>query len=93
MLKSNAVLGRTFTRDEMVVGADRVVVLSHGFWSRALGADRSIVGKHDSTRLGALHRCRRDAAGIRVPDRTKVEVWTPLAFNPKDIHGPCGARG
>ncbi len=62
VLKSNAALGRTFTRDEMVVGADRVVVLSHGFWSRALGADASVVGPHDSTRLGAVHGGRRDAA-------------------------------
>ena len=29
----------------------------------------AIVGTHDSTRLGALHRRRRDAAGVRVPDQ------------------------
>src|SRR5918993_1542781 len=45
VLRSNAALGRTFTRDESVVGADRVVVLSHGFWTRALGADAAVVGK------------------------------------------------
>ena len=37
-------LGRTFVADEAVVGADRVVVLSHGFWTRELGADRQAVG-------------------------------------------------
>src|SRR5688500_3881581 len=26
--------------------------------------------------------------GFEFPTATKVEVWTPLAFNPKDIHGP-----
>src|SRR6188472_2920992 len=45
VLKSHAALGRTFTTDEAVVGNDRVVVLSHGFWTRALAADASIIGK------------------------------------------------
>jgi len=87
VLKSNAVLGRTFTRDEAVVGADRVVVLSHGFWSRALGADATIVGKPiqlDSvpyTVVGVM------SPAFEFPTSTKVEVWTPLAFDPKDMHG------
>jgi putative ABC transport system permease protein len=88
VLKSNAALGRTFTPDEMVVGADRVVVLSHGFWSRNLGADPSSVGRPiqlDSvpyTVVGVM------PPGFEFPTATKVDVWTPLAFNPKDIHGP-----
>ena len=87
VLKSNAALGRTFTRDESVVGADRVVVLSHGFWSRALGADPSIVGRTiqlDSvpyTVVGVM------PSSFEFPTSTNVEVWTPLAFDPKDIHG------
>ena len=69
VLQANAMLGRTFTRDEAVVGADRVVVLSHGFWSRALGADPGVIGQ--AIRLDAVpvHRHRRDAARIRVPDQ------------------------
>jgi putative ABC transport system permease protein len=87
VLKSNAALGRTFTRDESVVGADRVVVLSHGFWSRALGADASIVGRTiqlDSvpyTVVGVM------PPSFEFPTSTNVEVWTPLAFDPKDMHG------
>ena len=38
-------LGRTFTADEETPGNDRVVVLSHGLWTRRSGADPSIVGK------------------------------------------------
>jgi putative ABC transport system permease protein len=38
-------LGRTFTPEEETPGHDRVVVLSHGLWTRRYGADRSIVGK------------------------------------------------
>lgn len=87
VLKSNAALGRTFTRDESVVGADRVVVLSHGFWSRALGADASIVGRTinlDSvpyTVVGVM------PSSFEFPTSTNVAVWTPLAFDPKDLHG------
>jgi len=87
VLKSNAALGRTFTRDESVVGADRVVVLSHGFWSRALGADARVIGQTiqlDSvpyTVVGVM------APAFEFPTSTTVEVWTPLAFDPKDMHG------
>src|SRR5215210_5032728 len=87
VLKSNAVLGRTFTADESVVGADRVVVLSHGFWSRALGADASVIGRTiqlDSvpfTVVGVM------PPSFEFPTSTDVEVWTPLAFDPKDMHG------
>jgi putative ABC transport system permease protein len=87
VLKSNAALGRTFTRDESVVGADRVVVLSHGFWSRALGGDVSVIGRTiqlDSvpyTVVGVM------PPSFEFPTSTTVAVWTPLAFDPKDLHG------
>ena len=73
--------------DESVVGADRVVVLSHGFWSRALGADASIVG-----RTIQLDSVPYTVVGVmppvfEFPTSTDVEVWTPLAFDPKDMHG------
>jgi len=38
-------LGRTFSRDEERPGRDRVVVLSHGLWTRRYGADPSVVGR------------------------------------------------
>jgi putative ABC transport system permease protein len=87
VLKSNAMLGRTFTTDESVVGADRVVVLSHGFWTRALGADPGVIGQTiqlDSvpfTIVGVM------PAAFEFPTSTTVQVWTPLAFDPKDMHG------
>jgi hypothetical protein len=55
VLKSQATLGRTFTTDESVVGNDRVVVLSHGFWTARFGGGRAVIGKTiSSTR--SLHR-------------------------------------
>jgi putative ABC transport system permease protein len=87
VLKANAALGRTFVKEESIVGADRVVVLSNGFWTRVLGSDRSIVGKTIQldavpyTVIGVMK------PGFEFPTATSVEVWTPLAFDPKDLHG------
>src|SRR5687768_10577595 len=87
VLKANAALGRTFVPEEATVGNDRVVVLSHGFWSRVLGADREIVGK-----AVLLDAVPFTVVGVmppvfEFPTSTNVEVWTPLAFDPKDMHG------
>ena len=87
VLKSNAALGRTFTADEAVVGADRVVVLSHGFWTRALASDASVIGRPIQ-----LDSVPYVVVGVmppvfEFPTSTNVEVWTPLAFDPKDMHG------
>jgi predicted permease len=38
-------LGRTFLIEEEPQGSDRVVVLTHGLWTRRYGADPAIVGK------------------------------------------------
>ncbi len=87
VLASDAMLGRTFVPEESVVGADRVVVLSHGFWTRVLGGDRSLIGK--TIQLDAVPFT---VVGVmppqfEFPTGSNVEVWTPLAFDPKDLHG------
>ncbi len=87
VLKSNAALGRTFSRDETVVGADRVVVLSDGFWSRAVGADAAIVGKTIQLDAVPFTVVGVMPPAFEFPTSTTVEVWTPLAIDPKDLHG------
>jgi len=39
------VRGRTFTPEEDLPGGEKVVVLSHGFWTRRFGADPQILGR------------------------------------------------
>jgi putative ABC transport system permease protein len=87
VLRANAALGRTFSPDEAVVGADRVVVVSHGFWQRVLGANPAVVGS--TIKLDGLPFV---VVGVmppqfEFPTATTVEAWAPLAFDPKDIHG------
>jgi putative ABC transport system permease protein len=87
VLKANARLGRTFLASEAIVGNDRVVVVSHGFWTRVLGSNPNIVGtaiKLDTvpfTVVGVMPQ------GFEFPTATTVEAWAPLAFDPKDLHG------
>jgi putative ABC transport system permease protein len=87
VLKANAHLGRTFLPSESVVGADRVVVVSHGFWERVLGSNPNIVGATITldtlpfTVIGVM------PPGFEFPTATAVDAWAPLAFDPKDAHG------
>jgi putative ABC transport system permease protein len=87
VLKSGARLGRTFSSDEAVVGADRVVVVSDGFWKRVLGANPGIIGT--AIKLDAQPHIVVGVmpAGFEFPTATNVDVWVPLAFDPKDLHG------
>ncbi|MGD9904784.1 MAG: ABC transporter permease [Vicinamibacterales bacterium] len=87
VLRADAAVGRTFTRDEAVVGADRVAVLAHGFWTRVLGADPAVVGRAIQLDAVPFTVVGVMPPGFEFPTATDVEVWTPLAFDPKDIHG------
>ena len=45
LLGVEPLLGRTFVAADDEVGAEAVLVLSHGYWKRAFGADEEIVGQ------------------------------------------------
>ena len=87
VLRANAHLGRTFSADEAVVGADRVVVVSYGFWQRVLGSNPNIVGNTITLDGLAFNVIGVMPPGFEFPTATKAEAWAPLAFDPKDIHG------
>jgi predicted permease len=70
------VLGRSFTENDDMPGADRVVVLSHSFWARRFGSNPQVLGQslsldHESyTIVGVLQPTQINV--LQYPD-----VWVP----------------
>ena len=87
VLKARPALGRTFSATEAAVGANPVVVVSHGFWTRVLGADAGILGR--TIKLDGLPHSVIGVMGpgFEFPTATRAEAWLPLVFDPKDLHG------
>ncbi len=82
------VLGRGFTQDEEVLGADKVLVLSEGLWIRDFGRDPSILGKSVVVN-GEAHQ----VVGV-VPNGFQfgtdpIAIWKPLAFTPQQVDPDC----
>jgi predicted permease len=74
-------LGRVFTSEEDRPGKADVVVLSHGFWKRRFGADRTIIGRsfrfdgRPATVIGVM------PPGADYPFVWgRVDAWRPLAL-------------
>jgi putative ABC transport system permease protein len=89
---ARAELGRTFLPEEEKPGAARVVVVSHGFWQRRLGADPRAVGREitlDSqpyTVVGVMPE------GFDFP-REDDEVWAAYQIEPPTRRGNNWLRG
>lgn len=71
-------LGRSFAAGEDAPGADRVVMLSHGFWERSFAADPDVVGKeikldgYPTTIIGVVDP-EMEFGSLAIAD-----VWAPL---------------
>lgn len=64
--------------DERPAASQRVVVVSHGFWHRRLGAEPDVVGRSlvlDGEPLTVLGVASAEFTGI---DAESVDLWTPL---------------
>jgi putative ABC transport system permease protein len=91
VLGAQPVIGRVISPEEDRYGGERVVVLSHGFWQRQMGADANVVGKtiplsgNNYEVIGVL------PAGFDAP-RESPEVWVslrvvnPLAAKERGVH-------
>ena len=82
LLGINPEQGRTFSPDEDRPGSNNVVVLSNDFWQRGFGSDASVVG-----RTLTLNGESYTVIGVMPPDfrfYAKTDVWTTLAFDPKE---------
>ena len=73
--------GSVFTAEQDRPGADPVVLLSHELWTRAFGADPSIVGK-----AVMIQGLQRTVLGVMPPGfdlhDTKAQLWLPLGLDP-----------
>ncbi|MCY4123472.1 MAG: ABC transporter permease, partial [Acidobacteria bacterium] len=87
-------LGRLFTEKDARDGADRVVLLGHGAWTRRFASDPDIVGTpvvlddDPHTVVGVLPE------GFQFPN-PGIEFWTPFVippFTPPRMEGPAEQR-
>jgi putative ABC transport system permease protein len=82
VLGVEAARGRTFLDEEDRPGNNRVVVISHELWQRRFGGAPDLVGKPVM-----LNGAPYTVVGVMPPDfrfLTKTDVWTTLAFTPKE---------
>jgi predicted permease len=82
VLRSNAMLGRTFTPDEEQPGRDQVVVISHGLWQRAFGANPNIIGQPVTLNSRSFTVVGIMPAAFEFP--REAELWVPLAWDDKE---------
>jgi len=82
VLRTNAILGRTFTPDEERAGSDQVVVISHSLWQRAFGANPNIVGQTITLNSRSFNVVGIMPAGFEFP--READLWIPLAWDDKE---------
>jgi predicted permease len=79
-LRAEAALGRTFTEDEGVEGAERVVLLSDGFWRDRFDRDPSVLGRSLD-----INGIMRRIVGVMPPDfghpDREARLWLPMQID------------
>ena len=87
VLESTPSVGRLITKADDDTSAQRVVVLTHAFWQRRFGADRSIVGKQLT-----LNGVPWTVAGVLSPDFRSPTPIAPNVIAParRPPNGGCG---
>ena len=92
LLRTTPHLGRLFTEEEARAGADRVVLLSHGAWTRRFGSDPDIVGS-----AIALNNAPHTVVGVLSEGfffpSPEEEIWTPYVMPGYSIAPPEGGWG
>ena len=93
MLGAEPELGRLFATGEDEPGGPRTIVLSHAFWKRRFGGDRSVIGSvlqlDDETYavIGVLAEGFPDTRAY-LPDsydpKLRVDYWIPLVLDSTD---------
>jgi predicted permease len=92
-LGTPAQLGRSLRREENIPGNDRVVVVSHGFWTRMFGSDPALVGKSIDLNGTPFQVVGVMPEGFTYPADRTIDAWIPLSFfGPDDIGRARGAQ-
>ncbi len=83
LFKASAALGRTFSAEEDLPGGPKVVVISHGLWTRRFNNDPAVVG-----RTILISGEPYEIIGVLTPDHVmtdlgpKPDVWLPFQLDP-----------
>ena len=86
-------IGRTLGADDQVAGRNRVVVISHGLWTRRFGADPGIVGRAVTLNKEPFEIVGVMPAPFTYPAGRSIDVWIPLSyFGPDQIGRVRAAR-
>ncbi len=83
IFRAQPLLGRTFAPDEDQPGKQHEVVLSHRTWENRFGADPGMIGRSIELNGAAYTVIGVMPRGIF--DREWQDLWTPLAFEPKEM--------
>src|SRR5262245_50888453 len=82
----NPMLGRAYRPEEEQPGNNRVVILSHGFWSRRFGSDPNIIGKSLTLNGESYAVVGVMPAGFQFPSNDEpVALWIPMAFSDSEM--------
>jgi putative ABC transport system permease protein len=78
-------MGRGFVAEDEIEGRNRVVVVSHGFWTARLGSEPLAVGRTLTLDREPYQIIGVMPAGFRFPGDASVAFWTPLAFDASEL--------
>jgi putative ABC transport system permease protein len=71
-------LGRTFSAEETIPGAPRVVILGYDLWQTQFGGDTSVVGKDIRLQGNSYTVVGVMGPGLDLPEIGWASVWVPL---------------
>lgn len=84
VLRSSALLGRTFTEEDATYQHDQFAILSYGLWSDAFAKDAAILGK-DVRLSGRPYR----VVGVMPPGfeapGSDARLWVPISYSPAQM--------
>ncbi len=76
--------GRLFAPEDQRAGAPRVAIVGYPLWRSAFGEDPGVVGRSVLLDGEAYEVVGVLPADAEVPSLSRIRIWTPLPFDPRD---------